>query len=172
MRTAKTLIRLGRCPGWSESSLDAQSFCWFCHVSVLPSHQSPGMCRKNWATSWQNQQNDTCAQGRLRSAWASALSDLVFAVRSMGSWGPNVSICGQRRLWPDWANAQACLSRRWMQRSFCWFCHEAAQMCRWNGKQCRCWSVWSVSVLFAQTYTYLSQYTGLLQYHLFSIPFL
>ena len=30
--TAKTLIRLGRCPGWSESSLSAHSFCWFCHV--------------------------------------------------------------------------------------------------------------------------------------------
>ena len=45
-RTAKTLIRLGsetinpylpsgichrRCPGWSESSLGAQSFDWFCH---------------------------------------------------------------------------------------------------------------------------------------------
>ena len=26
----KTLIRLGRCPGWSESLLGAQSFCWFC----------------------------------------------------------------------------------------------------------------------------------------------
>ena len=32
VRTAKTLIRLGGCPGWSESSLDAQPFCWFCHV--------------------------------------------------------------------------------------------------------------------------------------------
>ena len=32
-----------------------------------------------WAASWQNQQND-CAQQRLRSAWASAR---VFAVRSM-----------------------------------------------------------------------------------------
>ena len=32
MRTVKTLIRLGGCPGWSESSLGAQSFCWFCHV--------------------------------------------------------------------------------------------------------------------------------------------
>ena len=29
---AKTLIRLGGCPGWSESSLGAHSFCWFCHV--------------------------------------------------------------------------------------------------------------------------------------------
>ena len=34
MRTAKTLIRLDGCPGWSESSLGAHSFCWFCHVAV------------------------------------------------------------------------------------------------------------------------------------------
>ena len=27
--------------------------------------------RKKWATAWQNQQNDMCAQRRLRSAWAS-----------------------------------------------------------------------------------------------------
>ena len=31
-RTTKTLIRLGGCPGWSESSLGAQSLCWFCRV--------------------------------------------------------------------------------------------------------------------------------------------
>ena len=34
MRTAKTLIRMSGCPGWSESSLDAQSLCWFCHVAA------------------------------------------------------------------------------------------------------------------------------------------
>ena len=34
MRTAKTLIRLGGCPGWSESSLGAHSFCWFCHEAA------------------------------------------------------------------------------------------------------------------------------------------
>ena len=28
----RRLIRLGRCPGWSESSLDAHSLCCFCHV--------------------------------------------------------------------------------------------------------------------------------------------
>ena len=46
MRTAKILIRLGGCPGWSESSLGAHSFCWFCHFaahfllsfSCLPRH--------------------------------------------------------------------------------------------------------------------------------------
>ena len=31
MQTAKTLIRLGGCPGWSESSLGAQPFC---HVAA------------------------------------------------------------------------------------------------------------------------------------------
>ena len=34
MRTAKTLIRLGGCPGWSESLLGTHSFCWFCHVAA------------------------------------------------------------------------------------------------------------------------------------------
>ena len=32
MRTAKILIRMGGCPGLSESALGAQVFCWFCHV--------------------------------------------------------------------------------------------------------------------------------------------
>ena len=40
-RTAKTLIRLGGCPGWSESSLGAQSFWWFCHFVKL--RQSEGI---------------------------------------------------------------------------------------------------------------------------------
>ena len=43
----------------------------------------------------------------------------VFAVHSMGSGGPSVSSCGQRRLWSDWADAQADLSLRWSQRSVC-----------------------------------------------------
>ena len=30
----KTLIRLGGCPGWSESSLGAKPFFWFCHVAA------------------------------------------------------------------------------------------------------------------------------------------
>ena len=34
MRSVKTLIRLGGCPGWSESSLGAHSLCWFCHVAA------------------------------------------------------------------------------------------------------------------------------------------
>ena len=33
-RTAKTLIRLGGGPGWSESSLGTHSLCWFCHEAA------------------------------------------------------------------------------------------------------------------------------------------
>ena len=40
MRTAKTLSRLGGCPGLSESSLGANSFCWFCHVVAHMSEQA------------------------------------------------------------------------------------------------------------------------------------
>ena len=49
----------------------------------------------------------------------------VFAVHLVGSWGPSVSSCGQRKLWSDWTDAQADLSLRWAQRPFCLFCYEA-----------------------------------------------
>ena len=35
------LIRLGRCPGWSESSLGEQSFCWFCNEAAQMSCGHP-----------------------------------------------------------------------------------------------------------------------------------
>ena len=52
-----------------------------------------------WAAALQNKQNNLCAQRRLRLTRASAIT--------MGSWGPNVSSCGQRRLWSDWTDVQA-----------------------------------------------------------------
>ena len=52
----------------------------------------------------------------------------VFAVRSVGSLGPTISSCGQRRLWSDWADVQVDPSLRWAHMPFCWFCHEAALM--------------------------------------------
>ena len=35
----RRLIRLVRCPGWPESSLDPQPFCWFCHVTAQLCYQ-------------------------------------------------------------------------------------------------------------------------------------
>ena len=73
--------------------------------------------------------NRMCTLRRLRSAWANfAQADQSLCMCSVGSRGPKVSSCGHRRLWSDWADAQADLSLRWAQRSFSWFCHEAAHL--------------------------------------------
>ena len=58
-------------------------------------------CNMTKPTKW------LCTKRRLRSTWASTQSDQSLRMCSMGSWGPNVSSCGQRWLWSDWADAQA-----------------------------------------------------------------
>ena len=52
----------------------------------------------------------------------------VFAVRMKKAWVLSYPVSAQQRHWSDWADAQADLSLRWAHRSFCWFCHEAAQI--------------------------------------------
>ena len=99
MRSAKTLIRLRRCAGWSESSLVAQEKMEGKKARSWPTNRSL-LCRKCWSSekkidqkadvlrekvlpwsvlwSWpkrQNLQTGMCAQRRLRSAWASAQAD-------------------------------------------------------------------------------------------------
>ena len=119
-----------------------------------------------WAASWQNQQNDMCTQRRLRSAWASR-KIRVFAVSSMGSSGPKLSSCGQRRLWSDWADAQADLSLRWVHSHYTplWksggytgfalsfrnsvflsFCHNSDETWIYLRPVGQCWSnfIWSI----------------------------
>ena len=49
-RTAKTLIRLGGCPGWSESLLGAHSFCWF----VVSQPKSEILLKVNKTECWIN----------------------------------------------------------------------------------------------------------------------
>ena len=52
----------------------------------------------------------------------------VFAVRTKKAWVLNYPLSAQRRLWSDWANAQADLSLRWAHMPFYWFCHEEAHL--------------------------------------------
>ena len=87
--------------------------------------------RHIWAAALQNQRNDRApSEDSDQPGHPPSLIGLigVFAVRSMGSYGPKFSSCGQRRLWSDWADAQADLSLRWAHMPFCWFCHEAAHL--------------------------------------------
>ena len=51
----------------------------------------------------------------------------VCAVHLKQKWVLSYPLSAQRRLWSDWADAQADLSLHSAQRSFCWFCHEVAQ---------------------------------------------
>ena len=56
------------------------------------------------ACAWQNKQNDVCPVKNQISLCICPVWS-VFAVHSVGSQGPKVSLCGQRRLWSDWADA-------------------------------------------------------------------
>ena len=53
----------------------------------------------------------------------------VFALRLKKAWVLGYLSSAQWRLWSDWADAQADLSLRWAHMPFCWFCHDAAQIC-------------------------------------------
>ena len=76
----------------------------------------------NQPTKWHVRPAKTQISLGIRSAWSeSSLS----AWRKLGSLATNwLSV--QRRLWSDWADAQADLSFRWAHMPFCWFCQEAA----------------------------------------------
>ena len=52
----------------------------------------------------------------------------VFTVRLKKQWALSYPLRAQRRLWSDWADAQADLNLCWAHSSFCWFCHEAAHI--------------------------------------------
>ena len=80
-----------------------------------------------WASTWQNLQNGMCAQGRLRSTWASAQSDqsLLSTWRKLGSLATH---CVHSKDWSDWVDAHTDLSLRWVHMPFCKFCHALAQM--------------------------------------------
>ena len=83
----------------------------------------------NWAASLQNQEND-CAPSE-DSDQPGHPPRLIrgFAVRIKKAWVLSYPLRAQRRLWSDWADAQAELSLRWAHMPFCWFCHVAAEFC-------------------------------------------
>ena len=79
----------------------------------------------NWAASWQNQQNGVCAQWRLISAWAFCP---VWSESLLSAWRKlpierTVKTDQTGRLpMPGWSEFLL------GTQSFCWFCHEAAQL--------------------------------------------
>ena len=94
------LSALGGCPGWSESSLGAHLFCWFCHVVAhinfilfrTLSHQF------SYPTSFEPQHDKTN-----KVTVRPAKTQISLGIRI---WSES-SLCAQ------WADAQADLSLRW-----------------------------------------------------------
>ena len=87
------------------------------------------MSADNWATSWQNKQNDGAPSEDSDQPKHPPSLIRVFAVRMKKAWVLSYPLSAQRRLWSDWADAQADLRLRWAHMPFCWFCHEATQLC-------------------------------------------
>ena len=93
-------------PGWSAHL--------YSQLEPVSKNHIQTLFRTIWAASWQNQHNDLCAQRTLRSAWACAQSDQSSQCAQWVAEDPMFPHADSED-WSDWA-----------QRSFCWFCLEAA----------------------------------------------
>ena len=91
--------------------------------------ESRKQCPSAFLRKGGGQQNDQCAQQRLRSAWVSAQSDQSLccphAETVSGSLATHEA---HNEDWSDGADAQADLSHHWANRPLCWFCRAAAQI--------------------------------------------
>ena len=71
-----------------------------------------------WAATWQNQQSE-CAPSEDSDQLGHPPSLIrVFAIRMKKPWVLSYPMSAQRRLWSDWADAQADLSLPWGQSHF------------------------------------------------------
>ena len=104
----------------SDATPGRQVFLWHCsNITFFKRDMSRLMAKP---TKWHVGPAKTQISLGICPVWS------VFAVHSMGSYGPKLSSCRQRKLWSDWVNAQTDLSFRWAQMPFYWFWHEVAHM--------------------------------------------
>ena len=82
-----------------------------------------------------------CAQRRLRSAQHPSSLIRVFAVRMKKASVLSYPLSAQRRLWSDWADAQADLSLRWTHSHFVGFDMRRLKYTFWLIKwvKCKCY---------------------------------
>ena len=116
-----------RIPNIASHSIEIR---WKLHTKRGGSGPTGWLRRCIWANSWQNQQNDCALSEDLDQP-----GHLPSLIRVFALWAQSVAkdpiflhADRQRRLWSDWADAQADLSLRWAHMPFCWFCHAAAYM--------------------------------------------
>ena len=88
----------------------------------------------NWAASWQNQKCGCAPREDSDQPGHPPSLIRVFAVRMKKAW-LSYPLSAQRRLWSDWADAQADLSLRWAHTHFVGFVtrqHIIMMNCSWN----------------------------------------
>ena len=86
-------------------------------MSTKTWHQTLSTCAASWlnATKWHVCPAKTQISLDIRPIWS------VFAVRMKKAWVLSYPMSTQRRLWSDWADAQADLSLRWVHSHFVGF---------------------------------------------------
>ena len=131
LQTVKTLIGLSSdktAPlAWFGSALFAQTYLSENIWIIINCSYVLRFLIQHMSSITTKPENDLCSQRRLRSAWASAQSDQS----SLSAWrniGPLTTYWVRSEDWLGWADAQADLSLRWAQRSFCCFCRAAAHI--------------------------------------------
>ena len=127
MWTAKMLIRLDGCPGWSESSLGTHAILLVlscCSSVVTDELQSWSMTKP---TKWPVYPAKTRTNLDICSVWSESW---------LSSWRRFGSLATRKahsKDWSDWADVQIALSIRWVHRSFCGFLHASAQIWQKDG---------------------------------------
>ena len=107
---------------WAGSFFDkSETRIWTWKQSTDPLFESYHADKNVWAATWQNQQNG-CASSE-DSDQPGHLPSLirVFAVRMKKAWVLSYPLSAERRLWSDWADAQADLSLQWAHTHFVGF---------------------------------------------------
>ena len=74
-----------------------------------------------WAATWQNKQSECALSEDSDQPGRPPSLIRVFAVRMKKPWVHSYPLSAQRRLWSDWADAQADLSLRWAHTHFVGF---------------------------------------------------
>ena len=74
-----------------------------------------------WATTWQNEQSEWAPSKDSDQPGHPPSLIRIFTIRMKKAWVLSYPLSVQRRLWSDWADAQADLSLRWVHTHFVGF---------------------------------------------------
>ena len=120
---------------WNFCVVEMQSELWDCLalwqndknlVACYNVWQRPRTQSNVWAASWQNQHIGFAPSEDWDQPGHPPSLIRVFVVRMKTHLVLSYPLSAQRRLWSDWADAQADLSLPWAHRPICWFCRAAA----------------------------------------------